>query len=201
MKKSLVLAGLLLASSAAFATDVNYFVAAGVGSGHWKVKIKSDIAGLTSTTTSDNGGSISIDGGFILDNTHRIGLEYAKYNTTGSTMYSVSLGYDYLFTVNKHFQPFVGLAYTVNKYSEDGGNTAAVTYDTNTINLTTKIASARVGADYTFDNNVYVSSVFDYGFSKSGDTTWGLTIGGTHYSVNTSTDAISRFEFLVGYKF
>ena len=200
MKRSLVLASLLLVGSVASATDINYFVAAGVGSGHWKVK--SDIAGLTSTTVSDNGGSISLDGGVILDNTHRIGLEYAKYNTTGSSsMYSVGLGYDYLFTVNKHFQPFVGLAYTVNKYSEDVANTATVTYDTNTVNLTTKIASARVGADYTFDNNVYVSGVFDYGFSKSGDTTWGLTTGGTHYSVNSSTDAISRFEFLVGYKF
>ena len=200
MKKSLVFAGILLASSAVFATDINYFVATGLGSGH--MKVKSNIVGLTSTTTSSNAGSISIDGGVILNNTHRIGLEYAKYNTAGSSsMHSVGLNYDYLFTVNKHFQPFVGLAYTVNKYSEHVSTTATVTPDSNTLNLTTKIASIRIGADYTFDNNIFVSGLFDYGFSRSGNTRWGLTTGATHYNVISSADAVSRFEFLVGYKF
>jgi len=200
MKKSLVLAGLLSVGSLVSAANIEYYVAAGAGKGYQTVK--ATVNGISSET-SDNGGMGSISGGVLINDTHRVGLEYAKYNTSGSSsMYSVALGYDYRFHIKQSkFKPFIGLAYVRTKYSEDVVNDATTTWDKLSYDIDTNAIMGRVGVDYDINTNFYVSAMYDYAFSTSGDTNTGFTAGGTHYDANLEVDKLSRFQFLVGYKF
>lgn len=200
MKKSLVLAGLLAISSSAYAMDVNYFIAAGGGKGYETVNV--NVAGVTESV-SDNGGVFSIDTGVLLNDTHRIGLEYSKYHTTGSSsLYSIGLGYNYRIHIkDSKFKPFVGMSYAILKYSEDMVNDASVTWDQSTYNITTKALLGSIGVDYDINKNLYASMRYDYAFSTSGSTDVGLTAGGTHYTANIEVDKVSQLQLLIGYKF
>ncbi|HIP15540.1 MAG TPA: hypothetical protein EYG74_08630 [Sulfurimonas autotrophica] len=200
MKKSLVLAGLLAISSSAYAMDVNYFIAVGGGKGYETVNV--NVAGVTESV-SDNGGVFSIDTGVLLNDTHRIGLEYSKYNTTGSSsLYSIGLGYNYRIHIkDSKFKPFVGMSYAILKYSEDMVNDASVTWDQSTYNITTKALLGSIGVDYDINKNLYASMRYDYALSTSGSTDIGLTVGGTHYTGNAEFDKFSQLQLLIGYKF
>lgn len=207
MKKSLVFASLLAISSSAMAMDVEYFVSAGGGSGSWDVKTDvkrvSNGASIGSTTNSDNGGFISIQGGTILDKSHKIGLDYTKYNTSGdNSMYSMSIGYDYLFDISgSNWKPLIGLAYTINKYSEDVTNTGTITWDSSSLDLTTNVITARIGVEYDFNDNLFIVASYDYGLSMSGDGDIGLDNSGTKYTATFETEKLNRFGVYVGYKF
>ena len=200
MKKSLVLAGLLAISSSAYALDVNYFIAAGGGKGYETVKLSADGA---TESYSDNGGVFSVDAGVLLNDTHRIGLEYSKYKTSGSSsLYSVGLGYDYRIHIkDSKFKPFIGMSYAILKYSEDMVNDVSVTWDQSRYNITTNALLGRIGVDYDINKNYYASVRYDYAFSTSGNTDVGLTISGTHYTANIEVDKVSQLQFFIGYKF
>lgn len=206
MKKSLVLASLLLVGTSVAAMDVDYFVSAGGGSGSWGNKTKVNVPSIgysESTKDTDNAGFISIQGGTILDKSHKIGLDYSKYNTSGSnSMYSMSLGYDYLFNISgSNFKPLIGLSYTINKYSEDTKDTSTIKWDSSSIDLTTNVLSARVGVEYDFTENIFIVASYDHGLSISGDESAGATISGVKANVKVETDKMNRFGVYVGYKF
>jgi hypothetical protein len=200
MKKSLVLAGLLAISSSAYALDVNYFVAAGGGKGY--ETFKSSVAGVNESV-SENASVFSIDAGVLLNDTHRIGFEYSKYNTSSSSsLYSVGLGYDYRIHIkDSKFKPFIGMSYAILKYSEDMVNDTTVTWDQSTYNITTNALLGRIGVDYDINKNFYASVRYDYAFSTSGNADVGLTVSGTHYAADIEVDKASQLQFLLGYKF
>jgi len=207
MKKSIFLVSLLTISSLAMARDIEYFVS--VGGGKSSVNIKGDVKrnsdGVTrSTMISNDYGFVSIQGGVLLESTHKIGLDYTKYNTSNDTsMYSISLGYDYLFSINNSaLKPFLGLAYSLNKYSEDLQNSPGMTWDTSSADLTTNALFARVGIKYDFNKNFFVLASYDYALSVSGDASVGIvTSSGVRYTQTVEIDKLSRFGAYIGYKF
>ncbi|WP_457744207.1 outer membrane beta-barrel protein [Sulfurimonas sp.] len=200
MKKSLVLAGIIFASSSVYAANIDYFVAVGGGQGYETVKI--DVAGF-SKSTNDNGGAFSVDGGILINDTHRIGLEYSKYNTSGnSSLVSIALGYDYRIHIKESkFKPYLGLSYMRLVDLENTTNNATVTYDQSNFELDTNAIMGRIGVDYDINTNFYASAMCDYAFNTSGSTNLGFTTSGTHYNANVEVDKLNRFQLLVGYKF
>ncbi len=49
-----------------------------------------------------------IQGGVILDNTHRISLAYAPAFNSDANVHNVMAGYDYLIPVNNEYRVYVG---------------------------------------------------------------------------------------------
>ncbi|MEN4054193.1 OmpW family outer membrane protein [Sulfurimonas sp. NWX79] len=137
------------------------------------------------------------------NDTHRIGLEYSKYNTSGnSSLYSIALGYDYRIHIKESkIKPYLGLSYVRLKYSEDVVNSTTVTWDQSSYDIDTNAIMGRIGIDYDINKNFYASAMYDYALNTSGSTNVGLTVSGTHYNANVAVDKLSRFQFLVGYKF
>ena len=81
MKKSLVMASLLALGTSAMAVDVQPYVGAGLGASWNKVEGKYDISGPVvneSGKESERESSllVGIKGGVILDNSHRLSLNY-----------------------------------------------------------------------------------------------------------------------------
>lgn len=198
MKKKLAFASLMLVGTIASAMDVNYFVAAGVYRGYTTLKY----TGLKSGTRDKNEGAFVIDGGTLFVNTHKIDLEYAKYNDgSGRSMQSIGLGYEYLIDLGSKFRPFVGVSYDIVKYSRTSMKEGGATVDA--IDLTTNALMGRIGTEYDFTQHFYASASYDYALTKSGNTHVGGRKGSLYIpnAEKVETDKLSKFEFLVGYKF
>lgn len=126
MKKSLILAGLIAASSSMMAMNIEYFGGVDLSKADAKVKDTVNLTGgiltLGSTTYNTVGSeswSYSSDDtapafklGVILDETHRIYLRYGKYDgVESSEMKLTTLNYDYMFSNFKNeykIVPYVG---------------------------------------------------------------------------------------------
>lgn len=202
IKKGLAIASLvLMGNSSVSAMDTQYFVAAGVGSGSMDVNADAVIisTGATgSTSVSDSGGVFSLQGGVVLDDNHRIGLDYTTFNVDGGSMSSIGLGYDYRFIIDKNWKPFVGASYVVNNYKEDLDTSV---YNSSSFSLSTNVLFARIGVDYEIDDNFLITASYDYSITTSGDETTTGNISGEDFKATLEIDKISLFRVLVGYKF
>ena len=126
MKKSLILAGLIAASSSMMAMNIEYFTGVDLSRADAKVKDTVNLTGGTLTlgsttynTVGSESWSYSSDDtapafklGVILDETHRIYLRYGKYDgVESSEMKLTTLNYDYMFSNFKNeykIVPYVG---------------------------------------------------------------------------------------------
>lgn len=210
MKKSLLMASLLLAGTSVCAQN-EYFMGVGISSGSWTPKANvirnSTGATITETSESDRGGILSILGGTIIDNTHKIALGYSKYNTDADvTMNSIDFGYSYLIDqdslkiTNKKWKPYVGIGYTINTYKEDLTGLSSVT-TTSEAKLTTKALMLGFGTDYEIDKKQFLTIGYDFSLSTSGDKSIPLTIAGNDYTLNMETEKVSRWLIAYNYKF
>ena len=109
MRKSLVIASLILASTSMTAMDLQYFLGAGAE------RTDADFK-FSSLRDSDLNGSASIKetallfkGGVILDKTHRISLSHAKFSKDDFDVSNIMANYDYLIPINKEFRLYAGL--------------------------------------------------------------------------------------------
>ena len=112
MKKTIVMASLVAASTSMMAMDLQYFLGAGAerGSLDWKGSV--DIPSLTyseniSGDMSDTG--LKLKAGVILDKTHRISLSHAKFSGSDVDFTLILGNYDYLIPVNEDFRFLAGV--------------------------------------------------------------------------------------------
>jgi len=223
MKKSLLLAGLFLGSLAMASenssamtdgatsmadeqTSTSVYIAVGGGKGKETMKGSVSTYGYEfyNGSFSDDGTLFSINGGVLIDNTHRVNLEYSRYNTDSDvSMYSIGLAYDYRIDIQNlpTFKPFIGVSYMYITIKEDLPNVPGIVWDTASATLNTSAIAARVGADFDITKNFYVSVLFDISLYTSGSTTVGMTYQGYHYEEEDELDKFSRGQLLLGYRF
>ena len=113
MKKSLVMASLLALGTSAMAVDVQPYVGAGLGASWNKVEGKYDISGPVvneSGKESERKSSllVGIKGGVILDNSHRLSLNYNPAFHSNATVHNILASYDYLIPLNDSNRFYVG---------------------------------------------------------------------------------------------
>jgi outer membrane protein W len=206
VKKSLIVASLLFATTSAMAQN-KYFMGVGIGSGSWtpEVKVVRVSNGASATVSeSDSSRVLSILGGTIIDNKHKLSIGYSTYNTDADVdMTSVDLGYAYfidqdsLKITNKKWKPFVGAGYSMSTYTEK----LSSSYDKSEFKLTTKALMIGIGTDYEIDKKQFLTIGYDFSLSTSGSESATLTTGGNDYNVNMEVDKISRFLVSYNYKF
>ncbi len=206
MKKNLVLAVMLLVSSSAFAQS-EPFIGIGLGNGQatMKTKVSGTISGTSINTTlseSDSEATISVLGGTVIDNTHKLSIGYTKYNTeAGSSMKSIDLGYSYyidqssLQRQNHNWKPFVSLGYMMNSYSIDIEDTSY------TLDIDTKALMLGFGTDYKIDEKSFLTIGYDFSLSTSGSESIAIADGADNIKIDLEFDKMSRLYFGYNFKF
>ena len=99
MKKSLVMASLLALGTSAMAVNVQPYVGASLGASWNKVEGKYDISGPVvnesgKETERESALLVGIKGGVILDNSHRLGLNYNPAFHSDATVHNILASYD-----------------------------------------------------------------------------------------------------------
>lgn len=146
MKKSFILASLIMASTSMMATNLEYFGGIDLSRADANVKDTVNLTGGTltlgsttySTTGSDSWTYDSDDTapafklGIILDETHRIYLKYGKYDGENSSeMKITTLNYDYMFSNLRNdlkIVPYVGTFLGHGKLETEIGNGSGTVY-------------------------------------------------------------------------
>lgn len=86
----------------------------------------------------------------------------------------------------------------MSKYEE---NIDATEFDQSSLNLTTNALFARVGFDYEFNKNIYVTAAYDYALALSGSEDVTGNISGVDFTATFETEKMSKFGISLGYKF
>lgn len=146
MKKSFILASLIMASTSMMATSLEYFGGIDLSRVDANVKDTINLTGGTlsvGSTTYNTVGSESwtydsddtapaIKLGIILDETHRIYLKYGKYDGENSSEIKITtLNYDYMFSNLKNdlkIVPYVGTFLGHGKLETEIGNGSGTVY-------------------------------------------------------------------------
>lgn len=113
MKKSLVMVSLVAASTSMMAMDLQYFLGAGAGVSWNKYEYNGKVTGPIVNETLENSESIRaglliLKGGIILDNSHRLSINYAPAFHSDANVHNIFAGYDYLIPVNNESRFYVG---------------------------------------------------------------------------------------------
>lgn len=137
MKKSLILASLVAASTSMMAMDSQYFLGAGAGASWGKWNEKATVTGPVLNTTlsdsaTDSATTMLLKGGVILDKTHRLSLSYTPSMNSDANIHSFFAGYDYLIPLNNESRFYVGTHAGVSSFKGkddiDGVNMSGFTY-------------------------------------------------------------------------
>ena len=159
---------------------------------------------MRTVSESDNGGVLSILGGTIINNKHKLTIGYSKYSTDAAVdMDSIDLGYAYyidqdsLQITNKKWKPFIGVGYTMLNYKEK----LPSSYDKSEFNLKTQALMLSIGTDYEIDKKRFLTIGYDFSLSRSGSESTTLTTNGNNYNVNMEVDKRSRWLVSYNYKF
>lgn len=146
MKKSFILASLIMASTSMMATNLEYFGGIDLSRADANVKDTVNLTGgtltLSSTSYNTTGSESWTYGsddtapayklGIILDETHRIYLKYGKYDGENSSeMKITTLNYDYMFSNLKNdlkIVPYVGAFLGHGKLETEVGNGSGNVY-------------------------------------------------------------------------
>lgn len=109
MKKTLVVASLLALGTSAMATDVQGFIGAGLGASWNKLEAKASIEDISAKETErESAFLMGFKGGVILDNSHRLALNYNPAIHSDATVHNILASYDYLIPVNGENKFYVG---------------------------------------------------------------------------------------------
>jgi opacity protein-like surface antigen len=121
MKKSLILASLVVASTSMMAIDVQYFLGAGAESanGNFKTNVNAPSIGYSETFKKDDKDTaLKLKLGVILDKTHRISLSHSKFGRADTDVTVILANYDYLIPVNNEFRLYTGIHAGKGEYKE-----------------------------------------------------------------------------------
>ena len=190
MKKSLIVAGILLAGSTLVAGD--WFVGAEVGHSEIKGKISSQYASLSGDI---EGGHQAIKiGKYINDNVRVAGSVYRFNEDDDVDVSLMTVGADYLFGQDK-LKPFVGVHLGNLSYKASG---LPSTFNKNSIELDSTIYGLGFGLNYQINNNVELEC--GYKLSKT-DGKDSVTYIPTSTVVNIESDDATSWYFGLNYKF
>ncbi len=144
MKKSLVMASLVVASTSMMAMDLQYFLGAGAERADTNVKASGTDGFSEKEDFKDTG--LLLKTGIILDKTHRISLSHAKFSKDDVDSTNILGNYDYLIPLNNEFRLYAGL---------HAGNTKVEVEDeVEKISFSGLAYGAQLGAIYDVTKNV-----------------------------------------------
>ena len=109
MKKTLVMASLVAASTSMMAMDLEYFLGAGAERMNADFKISSQIDSEMNGSGSMKDTALKLKAGVILDKTHRISISHVKHSEDRLDATSILGNYDYLIPMNEQFRLYAGL--------------------------------------------------------------------------------------------
>jgi opacity protein-like surface antigen len=197
IKKSLAIASLLALGTSAMAVNVQPYVGASLGASWNKVEGKYDISGPfvnESGKESERNSSflVGIKGGVILDNSHRLGLNYNPAFHSNATVHNILASYDYLISVNDSNRFYVGAH---AGYASLKGNS-----DLDGLDMSGFAYGAQVGYIYDITKNVEFEIGLNY-TKHNADKSYSYTELG--HNVNEKYELKDSISTLVGinYKF
>lgn len=150
MKKSLVMASLVVASTSMMAMDLQYFLGAGAERADADYNIKASGSNGVSINDSDNmtDTTLKLKVGAILNKTHRISISHSKFGEEDTDVTVILGNYDYLIPINNEFRLYTGVHAGNGEYKEtniDGLGTAK---------MSGLAYGAQIGAIYDITKNV-----------------------------------------------
>lgn len=199
MKKTLVMASLIAASTSMMAMDVQYFLGAGAErvNADYKGNVNIPSVGVSSDISDDMSDTgLLLKAGVILDKTHRISLSHAKFGKEDTDVSVVLGNYDYLIPVNAQFRLYTGLHIGNASYKET--NTGLT--DNDTLKMSGLVYGAQVGAIYDITKNIE----FELGLAYSKynvDKSFSGTISGVNYNANIEFEHSTAMFAGLNYKF
>ena len=107
MKKTLVMASLVAASTSMMAMDLQYFL--GAGAERANVNVKASGADGFNEKDDFKDTSLKLKVGVILDKAHRISLSHTKLSKDDTDATTILGNYDYLIPMNEEFRLYAGL--------------------------------------------------------------------------------------------
>lgn len=160
MKKSLILASCLLASSSVMAMDLEYFLGAGAERG--SIDLKKSSNGTDEGNERGKDMSPLLKMGAIIDNKHRISLSYNKLSKDISDEYtdgqmdkkSILCSYDYLIPMGNNFKLYTGV--------HAGDTKVSVEYDGDKTSFSGLAYGAQIGTLYDITKNVEFELALGY---------------------------------------
>lgn len=147
MKKSLAIVSLLALGTSAMAVDVQPYIGAGAGISWNKLEATASMGGVTESETQRENATLMIfKGGVILDNAHRISLNYAPAIHSDANVHNILASYDYLIPVNSENRFYVGAHAGVSKFQGKD--------DISDLNMSGFAYGAQAGYIYDITKNV-----------------------------------------------
>ena len=193
MKKTIVMASLVAASTSMMAMDLQYFLGAGVERGDvdFKSTVNIPSAGYSENESFSNDATdLKLKLGVILDKTHRISLSHVNYGIEDGGDFRIILGnYDYLIPVNEDFRFLAGVHLgNANYETNDDFKMSGLAY------------GVQVGAIYDITKNVE----FELGLAYSKynvDKTINWTDSGVNYNAKIELEDSTSMFAGINYKF
>ena len=189
MKKSLVMASLVVASTSLMAMDLQYFLGAGVEriDADTTYSVTSPIQERGEDSFRDTG--LLLKAGVILDKTHRISLSHTKFSKDDVDVTTILGNYDYLIPMNEEFRLYAGV---------HAGNTEIEVNDVISYDYSGLSYGVQVGAIYDITKNIE----FELGLAytkfnvdtKINEVYNGVTISGTE-EVDNATSMFAGINY------
>lgn len=196
MKKSLVMASLVVASTSMMAMDLQYFLGAGVNrvDNDSKTTVNVPSVGISdSSSNSFNDTGLALKTGVILDKKHRVSIAYSDYSKNDIDATTITGNYDYLIPMNNEFRLYTGvhLGDTTMKMND---------VDLGSIKASGLVYGAQVGAIYDITKNIE----FELGLAYSKynvDKSFSGTISGVDYNGKIELEDSTSMFAGINYKF
>ena len=195
MKKSLVMASLVVASTSMMAMDLQYFLGAGIERVDVDYKDTAEYSisgnsGVISLTDSVKDTGLLLKAGVILNKTHRISLSHTKLSKDDTDITIITGNYDYLIPLNNEFRLYTGI---------HAGNTN-VKVNSGDIKASGLVYGAQVGAIYDITKSIE----FELGLAYSKynvDKTISVTNGNDYVSEKLELEDSTSMFAGINYKF
>ena len=196
MKKSLVMASLIMAStSSMMAMDLQYFLGAGANrvDNDSKTTVNVPSVGISdSSSDSFKDTGLALKTGVILDKKHRISIAYSDYSKNDIDATTITGNYDYLIPMNNEFRLYTGLHL---------GNTSMKMNDVDLgLKASGLVYGAQVGAIYDITKSIE----FELGLAYSKynvDKTISVTNGNDYVSEKLELEDSTSMFAGINYKF
>lgn len=197
MKKSLVMASLIAASTSMMAMDLQYFLGAGAerANANFKADVNAPSIGYSETFKEDgNDTALKIKVGVIMDKTHRISLSHSKFGGEDTDLTVILGNYDYLIPINNEFRLYTGVHAGNGEYKETNIDIIG------TAKMSGLAYGAQVGAIYDITKNIE----FELGLAYTKynvDKTLDYTVAGVDVTMNFEVENSTSMFAGINYKF
>lgn len=193
MKKSLVLASLVAASTSMMAMDLQYFLGAGATRVDANLDEKGSLSNGVQTISFNDSydfkdTALTLKAGIILDKEHRISISHTKFSKDDTDARNIIGSYDYLIPMNEEFRLYAGLHAGNTKVEIDEDSASGLVY------------GAQVGAIYDITKNIEFE--LGLGYSKYNvDKSYSGTISGISYDYKVELEDSTSMFAGINYKF